>query len=134
MYTLVILDGSLGFIYSKLTVSCSSIYRLETIIFKLEVLDHKTRERAGVITPTLGSPVHVLLQFDAAIEVYIPLLLFCFISSVLGTYIHTEALLSSYHRPCNHCQLIMESFRLSSTTGKTRFEPYLASFGYYEFS
>ncbi|CAN6845731.1 unnamed protein product [Brassica oleracea var. botrytis] len=41
---------------------------LETIIFKLEVLDHKTRERAGVITPTLGSPVHVLLQFDAAIE------------------------------------------------------------------
>ncbi|KAG2282108.1 hypothetical protein Bca52824_053328 [Brassica carinata] len=41
---------------------------LESIIFKLEVLDHKTRERAGVITPTLGSPVHVLLQFDAAIE------------------------------------------------------------------
>ncbi|KAG2313609.1 hypothetical protein Bca52824_025166 [Brassica carinata] len=42
--------------------------KLESIIFKLEVLDHKTRERAGVITPTLGSPVHVLLQFDAAIE------------------------------------------------------------------
>ncbi|XP_013676812.2 uncharacterized protein LOC106381455 isoform X1 [Brassica napus] len=41
---------------------------LESIIFKLEVLDHKTRERAGVITPTLGSPVHVLLQLDAAIE------------------------------------------------------------------
>ncbi|CAF2178538.1 BnaA07g38490D [Brassica napus] len=41
---------------------------LEIIIFKLEVLDHKTRERAGVITPTLGSPVPVRLQLDAAIE------------------------------------------------------------------
>ncbi|CAH8355265.1 unnamed protein product [Eruca vesicaria subsp. sativa] len=41
---------------------------LESIIFKLEVLDHKTRERAGVIAPTLGSPVPVLLQLDAAIE------------------------------------------------------------------
>uniref|UniRef100_A0A1J3K7X5 Enhancer of polycomb-like protein n=1 Tax=Noccaea caerulescens TaxID=107243 RepID=A0A1J3K7X5_NOCCA len=41
---------------------------LESIIFKLEVLDHKARERAGVITPTLGSPVQVLLQLDAAIE------------------------------------------------------------------
>ncbi|KFK43873.1 hypothetical protein AALP_AA1G185100 [Arabis alpina] len=42
--------------------------KLESIIFKLEVLDHKTRERAGVITPTLGLPVPVLLQLDAAIE------------------------------------------------------------------
>ncbi|ESQ35144.1 hypothetical protein EUTSA_v10007658mg [Eutrema salsugineum] len=41
---------------------------LESIIFKLEVLDHKARERAGVIAPTLGSPVAVLLQLDAAIE------------------------------------------------------------------
>nr|BAJ33774.1 unnamed protein product [Eutrema halophilum] len=41
---------------------------LESIIFKLEVLDHKTRERAGVITPTLGSPIPVLLQLDAAVE------------------------------------------------------------------
>ncbi|XP_010476782.1 PREDICTED: uncharacterized protein LOC104755989 isoform X1 [Camelina sativa] len=41
---------------------------LELIIFKLEVLDLKARERAGVITPTLGLPVPVLLQFDAAIE------------------------------------------------------------------
>ncbi|CAN7041679.1 hypothetical protein IGI04_006636 [Brassica rapa subsp. trilocularis] len=41
---------------------------LESIIFKLEVLDHKTRERAGVITPTLSSPVHVRLQLDAAME------------------------------------------------------------------
>ena len=101
------------------------------------MLDHKTRERAGVITPTLSSPVHVRLQLDAAIEVYTftSILFHCLIiSSVLGTYIHTEALFSSYHRPCNHCQLIMESFRLSSTTGKARFEPYLASFGYYEFS
>lgn len=47
--------------------------RLETIIFKLEVLDHKARERAGVITPTLGSPIPVLLSFDAAVEVNITL-------------------------------------------------------------
>ncbi|KAL6531499.1 hypothetical protein OROMI_027862 [Orobanche minor] len=42
--------------------------KLETIIFKLEVSDHKARERAGVITPTLGSPIPVLLTFDAAVE------------------------------------------------------------------
>ncbi|KAL7124964.1 hypothetical protein ABFS83_14G084100 [Erythranthe nasuta] len=42
--------------------------KLETIIFKLEVLDHKARERAGVITPTLGSPIPVLLTFTAAVE------------------------------------------------------------------
>ncbi|KAL0387286.1 UNVERIFIED_CONTAM: hypothetical protein Sradi_2610400 [Sesamum radiatum] len=47
--------------------------KLETIIFKLEVLDHKARERAGVITPTLGSPIPVLLTFDAAVEVKIAL-------------------------------------------------------------
>ncbi|EEF48690.1 transcription factor, putative [Ricinus communis] len=42
--------------------------RFESLLFKLEVLDHKARERAGVITPTLGSPIPVLLQFDAASE------------------------------------------------------------------
>ncbi|KAG8657692.1 uncharacterized protein LOC110610826 isoform X2 [Manihot esculenta] len=42
--------------------------RFESFIFKLEVLDHKARERAGVITPTLGSPIPVLLQLDYAIE------------------------------------------------------------------
>ncbi|XP_058114422.1 uncharacterized protein LOC131257663 isoform X2 [Magnolia sinica] len=42
--------------------------KLETLLFKLEVLDHKTRERAGVITPTLGSPIPVLLRLDAAFE------------------------------------------------------------------
>ncbi|XP_027353165.1 uncharacterized protein LOC113863699 isoform X2 [Abrus precatorius] len=40
----------------------------ESLIFKLEVLDHKARERAGVLTPTLGSPIPVLLRLDAAIE------------------------------------------------------------------
>ncbi len=43
--------------------------RFESLLFKLEVLDHKARERAGVITPTLVSPIPVLLQFDAAVEV-----------------------------------------------------------------
>ncbi|CAK7339776.1 unnamed protein product [Dovyalis caffra] len=42
--------------------------KFELLLFKLEVLDHKARERAGVITPTLGSPIPVLLQFDAALE------------------------------------------------------------------
>ncbi|KAJ8548965.1 hypothetical protein K7X08_032328 [Anisodus acutangulus] len=42
--------------------------KLETILHKLEVLDHKARERAGVITPTLGSPIPVFLSFDAAVE------------------------------------------------------------------
>ncbi|KAA8545343.1 hypothetical protein F0562_020127 [Nyssa sinensis] len=42
--------------------------KFETILFKLEVLDHRARERAGVVTPTLGAPIPVLLQLDAAIE------------------------------------------------------------------
>uniref|UniRef100_A0A6M2EH54 Enhancer of polycomb-like protein n=1 Tax=Populus davidiana TaxID=266767 RepID=A0A6M2EH54_9ROSI len=42
--------------------------KFELLLFKLEVLDHKARERAGVITPTLASPIPVLLQFDAALE------------------------------------------------------------------
>ncbi|KAL7235559.1 hypothetical protein ACSBR1_018950 [Camellia fascicularis] len=47
--------------------------KFEMILFKLEVLDHKARERAGVITATLGSPIPVLLQFDAAAEALLPL-------------------------------------------------------------
>ncbi|XP_019176963.1 PREDICTED: uncharacterized protein LOC109172259 [Ipomoea nil] len=42
--------------------------KLEIILYKLEVLDHKARERAGVITPTLVSHIPVLLSFDAAVE------------------------------------------------------------------
>uniref|UniRef100_A0A1D1XTW9 Enhancer of polycomb-like protein n=1 Tax=Anthurium amnicola TaxID=1678845 RepID=A0A1D1XTW9_9ARAE len=42
--------------------------KFESLLFKLEVLDHKTRERAGMVVPTLGSPVPVLLQLDAAAE------------------------------------------------------------------
>ncbi|GKA42186.1 enhancer of polycomb-like protein [Tanacetum coccineum] len=49
--------------------------KVETIIFKLEVLDHKAREKAGVITPTLGAPIPVLLTFDAAVEI-----LFCLLA------------------------------------------------------
>lgn len=44
-------------------------FRFENLLFKLEVSDHKARERAGVITQTLGSPISVLLQIDAALEV-----------------------------------------------------------------
>ncbi|WOK95265.1 enhancer of polycomb-like protein 1 isoform X1 [Canna indica] len=42
--------------------------KFETILFKLEVLDHKARERSGVITPTFGAPIPVLLHLDAAAE------------------------------------------------------------------
>ncbi|XP_029118525.1 uncharacterized protein [Elaeis guineensis] len=42
--------------------------KFETLLFKLEVLDHKTRERAGIIAPTFGSPVPVLLQLYSAAE------------------------------------------------------------------
>ncbi|KAJ0447034.1 putative enhancer of polycomb protein [Helianthus annuus] len=45
-----------------------SAEKFETILFKLEVLDHKARERAGIIAPTLGSPIPVLLTFDPAVE------------------------------------------------------------------
>ncbi|CAL5329935.1 unnamed protein product [Camellia sinensis] len=48
--------------------ACACECRFEIILFKLEALDHKARERAGVITATLGSPIPVLLQFDAAAE------------------------------------------------------------------
>ncbi|RRT66945.1 hypothetical protein B296_00039728 [Ensete ventricosum] len=47
--------------------------KFEIILFKLEVMDHKARERAGVITPTFGSPIPVLLQLDAAEEALQPL-------------------------------------------------------------
>ncbi|KAL5703731.1 hypothetical protein ACHQM5_022251 [Ranunculus cassubicifolius] len=40
----------------------------ESVLFRLEVMDHKTRERAGVITPTLSVPIPVMLQMDAAFE------------------------------------------------------------------
>jgi hypothetical protein len=44
-------------------------YRLEVLLFKLEILDHKVRERAGAITPTFIGPIPVLLQLDTAMEV-----------------------------------------------------------------
>ncbi|KAG9135507.1 hypothetical protein Leryth_007258 [Lithospermum erythrorhizon] len=45
-----------------------SAENFETILYKLEVLDHKARERAGIIVSTLGSAIPVLLTFDAAVE------------------------------------------------------------------
>ncbi|GAB2274026.1 hypothetical protein Dimus_008795 [Dionaea muscipula] len=42
--------------------------KIESLLYKLEILDHKARERAGVITPSFGSPIPVLLQLDAAAE------------------------------------------------------------------
>ncbi|KAL9254298.1 Enhancer of polycomb homolog 2-like protein [Drosera capensis] len=42
--------------------------KLESILHKLEILDHKARERAGLITPTFGSLIPVVLQLDVAAE------------------------------------------------------------------
>lgn len=41
--------------------------KLETILFKLEVLDHKARGREGVLTSTVA-PVPVLLELDSAVK------------------------------------------------------------------
>jgi hypothetical protein len=46
-----------------------SMDRFESLLFKLEVLDHKARERADLLTAPLGSPISVLLRFETAIEV-----------------------------------------------------------------
>ncbi|KAL5230300.1 hypothetical protein ABZP36_029076 [Zizania latifolia] len=42
--------------------------KLEVLLFKLETLDHKARERAGIITPTFMGPIPVILQLDSAME------------------------------------------------------------------
>ncbi|KAG6486852.1 hypothetical protein ZIOFF_055443 [Zingiber officinale] len=42
--------------------------KFESLLFKLEILDHRARERAGVLTSTFGAPIPVLLQFDSAAE------------------------------------------------------------------
>ncbi|KAJ3693235.1 hypothetical protein LUZ60_008715 [Juncus effusus] len=42
--------------------------KLEVLLFKLEVLDHRARERAGLIAPTFGAPIPVILQLDYATE------------------------------------------------------------------
>ncbi|GKB65196.1 protein arginine N-methyltransferase 1.5 isoform X1 [Tanacetum coccineum] len=42
-------------------------YRLR--IIELKVFDHKAQERAGLIAPTLGAHVHVLLTLDIAVDV-----------------------------------------------------------------
>jgi enhancer of polycomb-like protein len=44
-------------------------YRLEVLLFKLEILDHKAREKAGIITLTIVGSVPVILQFNSAMEV-----------------------------------------------------------------
>nr|CAD1822996.1 unnamed protein product [Ananas comosus var. bracteatus] len=59
--------------------------KFEALLFKLEVLDHKTRERAGVITPTLGSPIPVFLQLNSAIEVKMNLLFPLFLLRIIIT-------------------------------------------------
>jgi hypothetical protein len=63
-YILSVIIFGKGYILSEIA-HC----RLEVLLFKLEILDHKARERAGAITPTFIGPVPVLLQLDFAMEV-----------------------------------------------------------------
>ncbi|XP_078433208.1 uncharacterized protein LOC144704603 [Wolffia australiana] len=42
--------------------------KFESLLFSLEVLDHKTRERAGILPLSFGSPAPVLLQQHTAAE------------------------------------------------------------------
>lgn len=39
------------------------------MLFKLEIMDHKARERAGLIIPTFSAPIPVVLKPDSAMEV-----------------------------------------------------------------
>lgn len=50
--------------------------RFEYMLYKLEILDHKARERQGLIGPSLGAPIPVVLSKDNALEV-LYLLPFC---------------------------------------------------------
>lgn len=43
--------------------------RLEMMLFKLEIMDHKARERAGLIIPTFSAPIPIVLKPDSAMEV-----------------------------------------------------------------
>lgn len=45
--------------------------RFEYMLYKLEILDHKARERQGLIGPSLGAPIPVVLSKDNALEVFI---------------------------------------------------------------
>eukprot|EP00249_Psilotum_nudum_P021124 c27981_g2_i1 orf=317-1837(-) len=43
--------------------------RFEWMLYKLEILDHKARERTGGMLATNGAPMFVVLQHDVAVEV-----------------------------------------------------------------
>ncbi len=51
---------------------CSLFCRFERMLYQMETLDYKARERAGVTLPMLGSPMPVMLTRDATIEVLFP--------------------------------------------------------------
>ncbi|KAJ4804169.1 Enhancer of polycomb-like protein [Rhynchospora pubera] len=44
--------------------------KLEMMLFKLEILDHKARERTGLIIPTFSAPIPVVLKLDSALEAF----------------------------------------------------------------
>lgn len=43
--------------------------KFEMMLYKLEIMDHKTAERQGSLVPVLGAPIPIVLTKDVAIEV-----------------------------------------------------------------
>lgn len=78
---------------------------LEIVLFKLEILDHKARERAGIITPTLGSPIPVILQFDAAAEALLSLSVECGVLQCIYDY-WKESVNGGKSLYCDVCSLL----------------------------
>ena len=81
--------------------------RFEIMLYKLELLDYKARERAGAVPAVYGVPMPVYLQQDAAFEV--KKLSFCFLISDIFRYhiltISSQKNAKSFYcaiRFCNH--------------------------------
>ena len=53
-------------------------HSFEWMLYKLELLDYKARERAGAVPAVYGVPVPVFLQEEAASEVFRLSLVSCF--------------------------------------------------------
>lgn len=45
--------------------------RFESMLFKLEILDHKARERQAALVAMVGMPMPVVLSKEYVLEVYL---------------------------------------------------------------
>ena len=101
--------------------------RFEIMLYKLELLDYKARERAGAVPAVYGVPVPVYLQQKAAFEV--KNFSFCFLNSAIFrshiVTISSQQNAKSFYcaiRFCNHrWQLNQLFWELFSSTGRKRY-------------